>query len=113
MVPGARAAAKRGWARPAFQQDVQRHRLPGARGRAALSTQMVASGRLRPTPLPWRCPAGGEFFSHLKNKGKLSEEAARLYAGEVLLMFDYLHTQDIVYRDLKVRGGLCCTGCAG
>ncbi|PRW56166.1 cAMP-dependent kinase catalytic subunit beta isoform X6 [Chlorella sorokiniana] len=44
---------------------------------------------------------GGEFFSHLKARGKLGEEAARLYAGEVLLMFEYLHSQDIVYRDLK------------
>ncbi|KAI3436823.1 hypothetical protein D9Q98_006233 [Chlorella vulgaris] len=44
---------------------------------------------------------GGEFFSHLKARGKLSEEAARLYAGEVLLMFEYLHSHDIVYRDLK------------
>lgn len=27
--------------------------------------------------------AGGEFFSHLKARGKLGEDAARLYAGEV------------------------------
>ncbi|KAL4424995.1 hypothetical protein ABPG77_002880 [Micractinium sp. CCAP 211/92] len=44
---------------------------------------------------------GGEFFSHLKSRGRLSEEAARLYAGEVLLMFEYLHALDVVYRDLK------------
>lgn len=51
-----------------------------------------------------RCTAGGEFFSHLKSRGRLSEEAARLYAGEVLLMFEYLHALDVVYRDLKVGG---------
>ncbi|PSC72692.1 AGC kinase [Micractinium conductrix] len=45
--------------------------------------------------------AGGEFFSHLKARGRLAEDAARLYAGEVLLMFEYLHSLDIVYRDLK------------
>lgn len=45
--------------------------------------------------------AGGEFFSHLKARGRLTEESARFYAAEVLVMFEYLHTQDIVYRDLK------------
>ena len=54
---------------------------------------------------------GGEFFSHLKARGRLAEDAARLYAGEVLLMFEYLHSLDIVYRDLKVGGwvGVGCT----
>jgi serine/threonine protein kinase len=46
--------------------------------------------------------AGGEFFSHLRARGQLSEEAARFYAAEVLLVFEYLHSKDIVYRDLKV-----------
>lgn len=46
---------------------------------------------------------GGEFFSHLKSQGRLGEEAARFYAAEVLLVFEYLHSLDIVYRDLKVR----------
>lgn len=57
-----------------------------------------------PTPPHPRLPlAGGEFFGHLKTLGKLGEEAARVYAGEVLLMFEHLHAKDIVYRDLKVR----------
>jgi protein kinase A len=47
--------------------------------------------------------AGGEFFSHLRSRGQLCEEAARFYAAEVLLVFEYLHSKDIVYRDLKVR----------
>lgn len=51
------------------------------------------------------CAAGGEFFSHLKSRGRLSEDEARIYAGEVLLMFEYLHSQDIMYRDLKVGAG--------
>ncbi len=53
--------------------------------------------------------AGGEFFTHLRSRGKLSEEAARFYAAEVLTMFEHLHSLDIVYRDLKVRcAALCC-----
>ena len=48
------------------------------------------------------CAAGGEFFTLLRNRGKLSEDAARFYGAEVLLMFEYLHSKDIVYRDLKV-----------
>lgn len=47
---------------------------------------------------------GGEFFSHLRSRGQLAEEVARFYAAQVLLVFEYLHSQDIVYRDLKV----CC-----
>jgi serine/threonine protein kinase len=62
-----------------------------------------AHGCLACTCLP-ALRAGGEFFSHLKTRGRLAEDAARLYAGEVLLMFEYLHAQDIVYRDLKVSG---------
>jgi serine/threonine protein kinase len=47
--------------------------------------------------------AGGEFFSHLRARGQLCEEEARFYAAEVLLVLEYLHSKDIVYRDLKVR----------
>lgn len=28
---------------------------------------------------------------------------ARFYAAEVLLAFEHMHSQDIIYRDLKVR----------
>jgi hypothetical protein len=33
---------------------------------------------------------------------RLSEETARFYAAEVLLAFEHMHNQDIIYRDLKV-----------
>lgn len=52
--------------------------------------------------LPRPPTQGGEYFSHLKARGRLGEEGARLYAGEVLLMLEHLHSRDIVYRDLKV-----------
>eukprot|EP01064_Diplonema_japonicum_P001155 TRINITY_DN10739_c0_g1_i1.p1 TRINITY_DN10739_c0_g1~~TRINITY_DN10739_c0_g1_i1.p1 ORF type:complete len:485 (+),score=62.45 TRINITY_DN10739_c0_g1_i1:110-1564(+) len=48
------------------------------------------------------CP-GGEFFRFLqKQKGsKLTEDAARFYAAEVLLALEYLHLNGFVYRDMK------------
>eukprot|EP00183_Erythrolobus_madagascarensis_P005336 CAMPEP_0185856568 /NCGR_PEP_ID=MMETSP1354-20130828/29065_1 /TAXON_ID=708628 /ORGANISM="Erythrolobus madagascarensis, Strain CCMP3276" /LENGTH=594 /DNA_ID=CAMNT_0028558829 /DNA_START=164 /DNA_END=1948 /DNA_ORIENTATION=+ len=47
--------------------------------------------------------AGGEFFRMLqKQPGKrLSEDAARFYAAEVVLALEYLHHMGFVYRDLK------------
>ena len=44
---------------------------------------------------------GGELFFHLKNEGKFSEERIRLYAAEISLALNHLHSMDIVYRDLK------------
>ena len=44
---------------------------------------------------------GGELFTHLRNKGKLSEQAARFYAGIVVHAFSSLHSKKIAYRDLK------------
>jgi len=44
---------------------------------------------------------GGEFFTHLRNVGRLANDTARFYAAEVLLAFEYLHSRDIIYRDLK------------
>ena len=44
---------------------------------------------------------GGEFFTHLRHAGHLSNDAARFYAAQIVLIFQYLHSKDIVYRDLK------------
>eukprot|EP00898_Chlorokybus_atmophyticus_P005851 jgi/Chlat1/6267/Chrsp44S09051 len=44
---------------------------------------------------------GGEFFTHLRALGRFPEAHARIYASEVLLVFEYLHEQNIIYRDLK------------
>ena len=44
---------------------------------------------------------GGELFSYLRKQGRLSVDAARFYAAEIVLAFSYLHERNIVYRDLK------------
>eukprot|EP01035_Chromulina_nebulosa_P033185 gene33185-44425_t len=45
--------------------------------------------------------AGGELFFWLKKDRKFSEPRARLYAAEITMALDALHSADIVYRDLK------------
>lgn len=46
------------------------------------------------------CP-GGELFFHLHTLKRLSEDHAKFYFGEILLAIEYLHKNEIVYRDLK------------
>ena len=35
--------------------------------------------------------AGGELFYHIHKKGRLLEEEAKFYFGEILMGLDYLH----------------------
>eukprot|EP00760_Papus_ankaliazontas_P014266 PhM_4_TR16012/c0_g1_i1/m.2113 len=44
---------------------------------------------------------GGELFSHLRKAGKFPTDVAKFYCAEVMLAFEYLHSKDIIYRDLK------------
>eukprot|EP01029_Cantina_marsupialis_P017125 TRINITY_DN3848_c0_g1_i1.p1 TRINITY_DN3848_c0_g1~~TRINITY_DN3848_c0_g1_i1.p1 ORF type:complete len:324 (-),score=85.45 TRINITY_DN3848_c0_g1_i1:645-1616(-) len=44
---------------------------------------------------------GGEFFTHLRKANRLDNLTAKFYAGQIVLIFDYLHRKDIIYRDLK------------
>eukprot|EP01015_Nassula_variabilis_P024869 TRINITY_DN4793_c0_g1_i3.p1 TRINITY_DN4793_c0_g1~~TRINITY_DN4793_c0_g1_i3.p1 ORF type:complete len:312 (+),score=64.85 TRINITY_DN4793_c0_g1_i3:9-944(+) len=44
---------------------------------------------------------GGELFYHLQKERRFSEDRARFYAAEILLALEYLHSKDLVYRDMK------------
>jgi serine/threonine protein kinase len=45
--------------------------------------------------------AGGELFFHLGKVQKFPEPRARFYAAEIVLAISYVHSLDIIYRDLK------------
>lgn len=45
--------------------------------------------------------SGGDLSMHLQKKKKLPENLARMYAAEILLALENLHTRDIIFRDLK------------
>lgn len=44
---------------------------------------------------------GGELFSVLRARSSFDVATARFYAASVVLAFEYMHSKDIVYRDLK------------
>jgi len=45
--------------------------------------------------------SGGELFTYLRSVGRLETNHACFYAAQVALMFEYLHSKNIIYRDLK------------
>lgn len=45
--------------------------------------------------------AGGELFFHLGKVGRFPEDRAKFYAAQITLALEYVHSLDIVYRDLK------------
>ena len=44
---------------------------------------------------------GGDLFSYLQPQVLLCENEARFFAAQVLLVLQFLHEREIVYRDLK------------
>lgn len=44
---------------------------------------------------------GGDLFTFLRTLGKFENAQAKIYASQIALMFEYLHSFDIIYRDLK------------
>ncbi|MED6167267.1 hypothetical protein PIB30_001163 [Stylosanthes scabra] len=44
---------------------------------------------------------GGDLYSLLRNLGCLDEDMARVYIAEVVLALEYLHTLNVIHRDLK------------
>ena len=54
---------------------------------------------------------GGDLFFHLKKKGNFNEKAARFYGAQILLALEYLHSNHVLYRDLKPENVLIdCDG---
>ena len=44
---------------------------------------------------------GGEIFSHLRSSGRFGNDQTVFYSSEILLALQYMHSLDIVYRDMK------------
>lgn len=44
---------------------------------------------------------GGELYKLVQKRGKLDLSLGRFYAAQMLLSFEYLHSKNFVYRDLK------------
>jgi len=44
---------------------------------------------------------GGELFEHLKAARRFDETRVKFYAAEIILALEYLHSKNIIYRDLK------------
>ncbi|KAI7793276.1 v-akt murine thymoma viral oncogene homolog 2, like [Triplophysa rosa] len=46
---------------------------------------------------------GGELFFHLSRERVFSEDRALFYSAEIVSALEYLHSQNVVYRDLKLE----------
>lgn len=51
------------------------------------------------------CP-NGDLLNHLEEQTKLEESRVRFYIAEMLLAIEYLHSFDILYRDIKAENVL-------
>jgi len=52
--------------------------------------------------------AQGELLKVLQSVGRMSKDMARFYVGSVLTAFEYFHSKDLIYRDLKPENVLVC-----
>lgn len=46
-----------------------------------------------------------QLFFHLSRERVFTEERARFYGAEIVSALEYLHSRDVVYRDIKVTSG--------
>lgn len=44
---------------------------------------------------------GGEFFTHLRKSGRFDQNASKFYASQIIKVFECMHKDDFIYRDLK------------
>ena len=44
-----------------------------------------------------------QLFFHLSRERVFTEDRARFYGAEIVSALEYLHSRDVVYRDLKVN----------
>ena len=51
---------------------------------------------------------GGDLFNLLKIENCFSKEKAQFYAGQIVFVFEYLHSRNIVYRNLKPENIFIC-----
>lgn len=52
---------------------------------------------------------GGELFKVIQKMGHLDASMAKFYAAQIILVFEYLHSKNFVYRDLKPENVLVHT----
>lgn len=45
--------------------------------------------------------SGGELFTYLRGVGRFEPPQACFYSAQVAMMFEYLHSKNVIYRDLK------------
>lgn len=46
---------------------------------------------------------GGDLFNIIRVQGTLAEDVVRTYAAELVITLQYLHDQNVIYRDLKLE----------
>ena len=44
---------------------------------------------------------GGELLYHLNKVGRFNEKASKFYMAQLVIILEYLHSNNIIYRDLK------------
>ena len=49
------------------------------------------------------CVNGGELFFHLQHEKRFSEDMTRFYIAEIAYVVGYLHSKEIIYRDIKLE----------
>ncbi|KAJ1549928.1 hypothetical protein HK096_009672, partial [Nowakowskiella sp. JEL0078] len=72
--------------------------VPSSRFMIELFTSFQDEGHLY---LVLEFVSGGDMFTHIRKYRRFEESIARIYAAELVVALEYLHSRNIVYRDLK------------